>query len=218
MSGWEWNALRWMGLLLAMLGSVIVLPGRTSVQAEAPVVVLEDFRTKDPDGFPNGWKAQRNETKARQSYTIKSEPEGAYLSATNADQRVYKKVGWDPRTHPILIWRWRLTSAPAGAEPIASVFASLDTDLMVIPVSTKYSWSASRAEGSVTEGGMFSGTEIVVQSGPNPLGQWVEERVNAYEDFKKIHNHEPAAEAWGVSLLAGPGVEVEFGSIMVSAK
>ena len=218
MSGWAWNALRWMGFFLAIGGSVIAPPGRTSVQAEAPVVVLEDFRTKDPDGFPTGWKAQRNETKARQSYTIKSEPEGAYLSATNADQRVYKKIGWDPRTHPILIWRWRLTSAPAGAEPIASVFVSLDTDLMVIPVSTKYSWSASRAEGSVTEGGMFSGTEIVVQSGPLPLGQWVEERVNAYEDFKKIHNHEPAAEAWGLSLLAGPGVEVEFASMRVSAK
>jgi hypothetical protein len=64
---------------------------------------------------------------------------------------------------------------------------------------------------------MFSGSEIVVQSGTKALGQWFEERVNVYEDFKRIHQHEPAARAWGISIIAGPGVEIDFGPMVASA-
>ena len=88
---------------------------------------------------------------------------------------------------------------------------------MFIPVFTKYIWSATKPEGTLTEGGMFSGSEIVVQSGTKDVGQWFEERVNVYEDFKRIHQHEPAAKAWGISIIAGPGVEIDFGSMVASA-
>jgi hypothetical protein len=102
---------------------------------------------------------------------------------------------------------------------VAVIYASLDTDLLFIPVFTKYVWSATKAEGTLTEGGMFSGSEIVVQGGLTPLDEWVEERVNVYEDFKRIHQHEPAAKAWGISIFAGPGVEIDFGPITaVSAR
>ncbi|MFQ5932026.1 MAG: hypothetical protein ACE5MM_06445, partial [Nitrospiraceae bacterium] len=63
---------------------------------------------------------------------------------------------------------------------------------------------------------LFGATEIVLRTGAQPVGDWVEERVNAYEDFKRIHKHEPANEAWGISLLGGPGVEVDFGPLKVS--
>ncbi len=64
----------------------------------------------------------------------------------------------------------------------------------------------------------FSSTEMVIRSGPHPIGEWVEERVNVYEDFLKIHQHEPAAHAWGISLLGGPGVEIDFGPILVETE
>ncbi|MBH0208552.1 MAG: DUF3047 domain-containing protein [Nitrospira sp.] len=66
----------------------------------------------------------------------------------------------------------------------------------------------------MTEGGMFSGSEIVVQSGTKEIGQWFEERVNVYEDFKRIHKHEPAEKAWGISIIAAPGVEIDFGPLV----
>lgn len=194
-----------------------VLPGRDSVVAQSGgTQVIEDFRSNDGSGFPKDWKAQRNEPKARQAYAIQTEKESAFLSAKGADQRVYKRIAWDPKARPIVTWRWRLKSAPAGTDVVAAVFVSLDTDLMVIPVANKYVWSATKAKGTVTEGGLFDASEIVIRSGLQPVGEWVEERVNAYEDFKRIHKHEPAQQAWGVSLLAGPGVEVDFGPITVA--
>jgi hypothetical protein len=208
--------MRAFGAALA-LGALMVSAAAHSETKPSNTVVLEDFKTPGSDAFPKGWQAQRNEGTARQSYRVQSENGQSFLAARNADQRVYKKIGWSPKGRPVVTWRWRLKSAPAGAEPLAAVFVSLDTDLLVIPVATKYVWSGTKAKGTVSEGGVFDATEIVLRSGAQPVGEWVEERVNAYEDFKRIHKHEPNEQAWGVSLLAGPGVEIDFGPIAVSA-
>lgn len=188
------------------------------VKAAEGRIILEDFRTKEVDGFPVNWQNEsaRNEARAREAYKIQGEQDGGFLAVRNADQRIKKKkIEWNPKENPVLTWRWRLHKAPDGADPIAVIYVALDTDLLFIPVFTKYIWSGTRAEGTVTEGGMFSGSEIVVQSGLTQT-EWVEERVNVYEDFKRIHKHEPAEKAWGISLFASPGVEVDFGPIAAS--
>lgn len=182
--------------------------------AEGPVLILEEFKAKEADGFPSAWEHenQRSQSKGRDAYKVQSENGVNFLSAKDAGQRIKKKkIEWDPKAYPVLTWRWRLVKAPTGTEPLAAIYASLDTDLLFIPVFTKYVWSATKPEGTLTEGGMFSGSEIVVQSGTNALGQWFEERVNVYEDFKRIHRHEPAAKAWGISIIASSGVEIDFG-------
>ena len=189
------------------------------VSAEGQVLVLEDFQGKEADGFPSAWdhENQRSHSKGREAYKVQTENGVNFLSAKDAGQRIKKKkIDWDPKAYPVLTWRWRLQKAPAGTDQIAAIYASLDTDLMFIPVFTKYVWSGTKPEGALTEGGMFSGAEIVVQSGTKEVGQWFEERVNVYEDFKRIHQHEPAAKAWGISIIAAPGVEIDFGSLVAS--
>ena len=191
-----------------------------SSAAQGQQLVLEDFQVKEADGFPASWdhESQRSHSKGREAYKVQSENGTNYLSAKDAGQRIKKKkIDWDPKAYPVLTWRWRLNKASEGSEPLAAVYASLDTDLMFIPVFTKYIWSAAKAEGTVIEGGMFSGSEIVVQSGTTQVGQWVEEKVNAYEDFKRIHQHEPADKAWGISIIAGPGVEIDFGPMVATS-
>jgi hypothetical protein len=186
----------------------------TALAQSGTRVVLEDFRSPDAGGFPRDWKGETGgDAAARQAYQVQAETGTGYLAARNATKRVKKKIAWDPRATPMITWRWRLKAAPADADLVAAVYVSLDTDLLVIPVSTKYVWSAAKPKEAMKEGGMFGATEIVVRSGLQPVGEWVEERVNAYEDFKRIHHHEPAARAWGISLLGGPGVEVDFGPI-----
>lgn len=188
--------------------------------AESRKLILEDFRAADQDGFPIDWQHenQRSQTKGREAYKIKSSNGETFLAVRDAGQRVKKrKIDWDPKAYPILTWRWRLLKAPSGSEPVAALYASLDTDLLFIPVFTKYIWSAAKPEGTFVEGGMFSGSELVVQTGLSPVGEWIEERINVYDDFKRIHKHEPADKAWGISLFAAPGVEIDFGEISVSA-
>lgn len=197
----------------------VILGWEGMVSAQDQALVLEDFQAKEGDGFPANWdhESQRSQRKGREAYKVQTEGSENFLSAKDAGQRIKKKkIDWDPKAYPVLSWRWRLHNAPEGTDPLAAIYASLDTDLMFIPVFTKYVWSATRPEGTLTEGGMFSGSEIVVQSGTKEVGQWVEERVNVYEDFKRIHQHEPAAKAWGISIIAGPGVEIDFGPMVAS--
>jgi hypothetical protein len=209
--------LRYLTVVLVVCGSMVM---QGSVTAQTQPLVLEDFQTKDAEGFPLNWEHenQRSQSKGRDAYKIQTEDGVSFLSVKDAGQRIKKKkIDWDPKAFPVLTWRWRLQKATTDTEPIAAVYASLDTDLMFIPVFTKYVWSAAKPEGTLTEGGIFSGSEIVVQSGTKAVGEWFEERVNVYEDFKKIHKHEPAAKAWGISIIAASGVEIDFGSMVASA-
>jgi len=210
----------------AIYGLVAIswLFGTTAVLGEPAfgqeqTLVLEDFLTKESDGFPSNWEHenQRSHSKGREAYKVQAESGAHFLSAKDAGQRIKKKkIDWDPKAYPVLTWRWRLNKAVAETEPLAAIYASLDTDLIFIPVFTKYIWSATKPVGTVIEGGMFSGSEIVVQSGTKEVGQWIEERVNAYEDFKRIHQHEPAPKAWGISIIAGAGVEIDFGPMIAA--
>jgi hypothetical protein len=207
----------YLGVGLVVCGS-FVMQGAVSAQNQS--LVLEDFQAKEADGFPSNWEheSQRSQSKGRDAYKVQAENGVNFLAAKDAGQRIKKKkIDWDPKALPVLTWRWRLQKGTTETEPIAAIYASLDIDLLFIPVFTKYVWSATKPEGTLTEGGMFSGSEIVVQSGTKEVGQWFEERVNVYEDFKRIHRHEPAAKAWGISIIAGPGVEIDFGSMVASA-
>jgi len=209
--------LRYLAVVLVVCGSMVM---QGAVTAQSQSLVLEDFQTKDAEGFPLNWEHenQRSQSKGRDAYKVQTEAGVSFLAVKDAGQRIKKKkIDWDPKAFPVLTWRWRLQKATTDTEPIAAMYASLDTDLMFIPVFTKYVWSATKPDGTFTEGGIFSGSEIVVQSGTKAVGEWFEERVNVYEDFKRIHKHEPAAKAWGISIIAASGVEIDFGSIVASA-
>jgi len=203
-----------------ILLSLFILNGdeANGQSASTSLRVLEDFSRAEQDGFPAGWQASRTESVTRKAYVVARDREQSVLrtKGVDAQTRIFKRMAWNPKEYPIVTWRWRLRGAPSSSEIWAAVFVSLDTDLLIIPVSTKYAWSSTGTVGSVKEGGLFGAAEVVIRSGPQPMGQWVEERVNAYADFLKIHNHEPAPTAWGISLVTGPGVELDFGRIAIA--
>src|SRR4030095_8807122 len=181
------------GLVVAAGLVALLMAPAGPLAAEQQRLVLEDFQAKEPDGFPSRWdhESQRSHSKGREAYKVQSENGANFLAAKDAGQRIKKKkIDWDPKAFPVLTWRWRLNKSMEGTEPVAAIYASLDTDLMFIPVFTKYIWSATKPEGTLTEGGMFRGSEMLVQSGTKDVGQWFEEKVNVYEDFKRIHQHE----------------------------
>ncbi len=205
-------------LLLVSWGLLWTPISNAQTDERAGLLLLEDFSKAEPDGFPRGWQASRSETITRQAYQIQQEGTQTFLKCKGVDSnvRIFKRLAWDPKAFPVISWRWRLHGSLGGTEPFAAVFVSLDQDFFGIPVNTKYIWSPNLSKGTVIEGGLFRPAQMVLRSGPDKVGEWVQERVNAYEDFKRIHNHEPAPQAWGISLVAGPGVEIDFGPIAAS--
>jgi len=207
-----------LGLAGAVL-SLIVLVGGGVATGQSPsggsVQILEDFSKVEPDGFPQGWQASRSESLTRKAYVVFREGDQPYLRTKGVDgrMRIFKKMSWDPKAYPIVTWRWRLRTPATGTEPLAALFVSLDEDFFGIPVNTKYTWSPNLAKGALVEGGIFRPAQLVLRNNTDKVGEWLEERVNAYEDFKRIHNHEPAPQAWGISFVTGPGVELDIDGI-----
>jgi len=205
-----------LGLIALACGIPCLGLGEAPTGSSATVIIIEDFSKAEPDAFPQGWQASRSESITRQAYQIQHEGSQAFLKCKGVDSsaRIFKRMAWDPKAFPVISWRWRLhTPSSGGTEPVAAVFISLDQDFFGIPINTKYLWSPNLAKGTVVEGGLFRPTQVVLRGSTERMEEWVEERVNAYEDFKRIHKHEPAPQAWGISLVAGPGVEIDFGPI-----
>lgn len=202
----------------AIFAGHVAVTGQPAPSQSPAEQVLEDFSKGEADGFPQGWNASRSEAMTRQAYVVRREGELSFLKTKGVDSRmrIFKRVAWDPKTYPVVTWRWRARSPITGTEPVAALFVSLDQDFFGIPVNTKYIWSPNLAKGTVVEGGFFRPAQIALRNNQDKVGEWIEERVNAYEDFKRIHNHEPAPQAWGISLVTGPGIELDFGSIRLS--
>ena len=201
-----------------VLGSYVIATSQPAPSVNPVEQLLEDFSKGEPDGFPRGWQASRSEAMTRQAYVVRREGDQSFLKTKGVDSqmRIFKRIAWDPKAYPVVTWRWRARNPITGTEPGGALFVSLDQDLFGIPVNTKYIWSPNLAKGTVVEGGFFRPAQIVLRNNQDKVGEWIEERVNVYEDFKRIHNHEPAAQAWGISLVTGPGMELDFGSIKLA--
>ncbi|MEW6323832.1 MAG: DUF3047 domain-containing protein [Nitrospirota bacterium] len=200
--------------VLAMLVVLFVIPS-AEAQRAAGRIVLSGFAA-----FPEGWTAQ-GEFRPADLYRVVTEDDGPYLRAAerSGGARIFKKTAWDSAAYPIIEWRWRVTKWPSNAAAQVSLYVSLDTDIFGIPTILKYTWSRSTPEGTVTEGGFFRPIDIVVQSGAvDQPNEWIAERIDARADFERLIGRAPKGAAYGIGLLADPGVVVEIGEITAGVR
>lgn len=191
----------------------LIFGASVGLKAEIPEdgsrVVLEDFSR-----YPEGWKARGDEA-AAEAYELVREGEGEFLRARGGREpvRIFKKIAWDTETYPLIEWKWRVTKWPESGEARAYLYVSLDRDFIGIPTIVKYVWSRDGVEGALTEGGFFQPAQVVVRAGALEPSEWAVERIDARADFEKIVGRAPRGKAYGIGLLADPGVEFEIGGI-----
>ena len=170
----------------------------------------------DYAGFPGDWKIRGEAERLHKIYQVKIEGEERILSANVSGEpiRIFKKVSWNPFTHPVLAWRWRVHQWPEDPEASIDLYVSLYRDLIGIPTFIKYQWSRSLPVDTVIEGGFFRPAEVVIRSGPDDPGEWVTEEIDTLKSFRWIYETDPDSEAYGIGLLVSPGVEMEISEIM----
>ena len=175
----------------------------------APIILV------DYGDFPEGWKVRGKRERVPQIYQIRTKGGRGILSAKVEGKpiRIFKKVSWNPFTHPILTWKWRVLSWPDDPEASVDFYVSLGRDTLGIPIIIKYVWSRSLPVGQQHGGGFFRAHEVVVRSGPAEPEKWIISRLNVLESFRYIHGRDPSHEAVGVGLLVSTGVEMEISGI-----
>ena len=130
-----------------------------------------------------------------------------------------KEVRIDPKEYPIIRWRWRVenllkrsdVNRKDGDDYPARLYVTFEYDPEKTSFSKKLKYKAGRAIfgeipigalnyiwetktriGTIVENAYTNFAQmIVVESGPQKVGAWVDEERNIYEDYKRAFGEEP---------------------------
>lgn len=154
-------------------------------------------------------------------YHIVRDREALVVKATSeaSASGLTKEVRIDPKDYPIVRWRWRVdnllknsdVSRKDGDDYPARLYITFEYDPDKVSFSKKLKYKAGRAifgdipigalnyiwetktpVGTIVENAYTDFAQmIVVESGPQKVGTWVDEERNIYEDYKKAFGEEP---------------------------
>jgi len=145
--------------------------------------------------FPKDWRIRGEVEKAQKIYEVKAGGDGPILSADVSGEsiRIFKKVKWNPYTHPILKWEWRVLRWPETLGSSVDLYVSIDRDTFGIPTFIKYIWSDNLEKGAQKDGGFFRPTELVIRTDRQGSENWVTEQINVLEALEKDEGNFAAA-------------------------
>jgi hypothetical protein len=201
-------------VLVGLLGTSVLVRADIQNVTTAREITLETFKEDQVGSFPSRWKVRGDENKARQVYKVAEESGDYFLRALAQNQGV--QIGLEhafkPQEFPVLRWRWRARQLPPGGDErekntndsAAAVYVIFDSRLL--PRAIKYVWSATLPVGTRIDSPVYWRSKVVVlQSGPTALGEWQEETINFYQDYKELFGLEPG-EVQGIAILTDSDV------------
>ncbi len=110
----------------------------------------------------------------------------------------------------MLVWSWRPIEFPKGGDErdsksndsVLAVYMLVPYSRVRGPKAVKYIWSEKVPVGTRLDSNMGLTQVRVLRSGvPEKKGEWVEERVNVLEDYKKFFNVNEAPKPAGIAVL-----------------
>jgi Protein of unknown function (DUF3047) len=191
--------------LVLVLLVLVALPAAAAAQ---DCVTVDNFSKGKVGDFPPDWKPRKDS--GREVYSIQEMDGLRFLRAIARGLGIQaaKQYEWDPKAYPILAWSWRPVEFPKGSDERQS--KTNDSAVSVYAVfphtswsvkSLKYVWSAVVPVGTrlTSSGGL---TQVrIVRSGTDGKGQWKEERVNIFEDYKKFFDETDTPKPSGIAVL-----------------
>ena len=173
------------------------------------VVALESFEEYPLLAFPGQWRVRGDENKARLIYRVAAEQGDHFLHAYADHQAIQIGIvhSFQPREFPLLRWRWRVTQLPCGGDErrtethdsAAGVYVIFDN--RIFPRVIKYVWSTTVPVGTHMQNPLYWRAQIIVlRSGSAGLGEWRQETVNFYQDYRQLFGGEPG-QVQGIGLM-----------------
>jgi hypothetical protein len=200
------GALSYFSLIFATGPGLAVQP--LAREGSVETFSLENFEGYPVQSFPEKWR--RRSEAARKIYRVKSENGNHFLHAYADNQAV--QIGFeqlfDPARFRRLRWRWRVHALPQGADErmaekhdaAAQVYVVFDNQYL--PRIIKYIWSAALPAGTGFTNPLYRrGRVIVLRSGLSGKGEWHQETVDFYDDYKRLFGEEPG-QVQGIGILS----------------
>ena len=151
-------------------------------------------------------------------YSVEEGLKDGYLSAKSeqASAVLFNRIGFNPKTLPMISWQWKVVQFPEKKGTVVSekngwiekddyaarvyvIFPSLNFRRTK---SIEYIWDEHLPEGTVMTSPYFKNIKlIVVESGTGNMGQWVLEKRNIYEDYKRAFGKAPFGNVGAIALM-----------------
>ncbi len=198
--------------LLPWLALAIIAAASTA-SAQAPTIVVEDWSRQPPGrtGIPEGWSGQ---SWGSPRYDLAAFSEGSgqvlRLRSRGDNSTISKEIKIDVRELPVLVWRWKMVTLPAGGDCRSRATDDEAGQLYVAfpryPTSMRsrvigYVWDTTAPAGTIVQSQSSAlVTYVVVRSGSAELGRWLTETRNVYDDYKRIYGQAPTEMVGAVSV------------------
>ena len=198
---------RAIGLAFPLL--LLALPAGAQPATSGDCVAIETFAAGKVGAEPPGWQLRKDSAKG--VYLIQEESGRRFLHAASKGLgiQIAKEFEWDLGAYPWLTWSWRPVEFPKGGDERESntndsalaVYLLVPHSRISGPKAVKYIWSEKVPVGTLLSSNMGLTQVRVLRSGAAQKGQWVEERVNARDDYMKAFGVSEAPKPAGIALL-----------------
>lgn len=188
----------WFGFFITLCLTLILSPS-----AQEGILWVEKFSGgHSADNIPQDWKLE--EKTGTPDILMEKSGENTFIHfrSTNASYGIKKEMDFNIKDYPYLNWKWKVTDLPERGDFLkketddqaAQVYvlfprfpAKLNTELV------GYLWESNpKNKGREGESPAWSKSKVIVlQAGPEKLNQWVQEKRNVYEDYKRLFKKEP---------------------------
>lgn len=190
-------------------------------------VIIDTFEDDSLGQLPEEWYNQNASVKPSEDpheaslfrYYITQEMGNKYLKYFGTDARhlnfpLKNRPNVNIYETPILSWKWRVEDLPKGArendddknDTAASIYVAFDMGRVAlfkeVPKSIRYTWSTTLEEG--TEFSKFFGNQkvVVVESGPEKMGEWITFQRNIVADYKRLFDDKPPKTPLAILILS----------------
>ena len=193
-------------LALVLMVAGVKAPARG---ADGECVAIDDFSKGSAGEQPAGWKLRKDSGKG--VYSVKDEQGRRFLHAASHGTGIQlaREHEWDLKAYPVLAWSWRAVEFPKGSDEresktndsALSVYMLVPHSQIRGPKAVKYIWSERVPAGThlTSNGGLTQA--VVLRSGSEKKGEWVEERVNVRDDFLKLFKEKDVPKPAGIAVL-----------------
>lgn len=191
---------------------LLLLCAATVAWAADQVVVEEWPQAAGSKGIPPGWKGQ-NWGSPKYDFTVVQEAgrKALHMKSAGDGSTVSKDIKGkvDLKATPVLEWSWKAVALPKGGDSRKKATDDQAAQIFVawprFPEAVRsriigYVWDTTAPVGTIVKSEKTGTvTYVVLRSGTAEAGQWITERRNVAEDFRKIYG-EDAESPGAVSI------------------
>ena len=181
---------------------------RSEPSVTTSTIIVGDFsKTTIVNGVPSGW--EKKEDKGKLNCSIEKDEQGRpvlHLKSKGGSGGIHKAIEIDVKQYPYFTWKWKVTKIPPKGDvrkkstddQAGNIYVAFPGGFpeLVRSKIVSYLWDSNAAKGLMTTSPKRGNTKnIVLESGSEKLGEWITEKRNVFEDYKKLFGEEPPKTA-----------------------